>query len=323
MTPTTAISSSGARHNPFSDTELEHAVEILRKTHDPELVHGLERWCRDSRRRRLDEGKDSLGFVGYIDDGDTYVTMETFDWKRVRPGYKITSSSRKRKMMRYQIHYPLRHDEGPPWRLLVHRDTAPHLLPPMASASSIFAQRPFATLWKRIPICQFMPWMDVHYCQGVADILQNEPRARYVSLHQSPAFPFQGAKHPGPGGHSNVNTVTMVGESSWTCGYRQDYEEQVLPFISSESWRPDLVVVCAGYDALDSDELVSVFLQARDFGEMTRRLVNHLDDSMTAHRVPIVFGLEGGYQLGHRAGGGNMQQAVLETLLALGSNRDS
>ena len=43
-----------------------------------ELVAGLEQRCHSSRQRRVEEGKDPLGFVGYIDD-DTYVTTESFD----------------------------------------------------------------------------------------------------------------------------------------------------------------------------------------------------------------------------------------------------
>ena len=68
-----------------------------------------------------------------------------------------------------------------------------------------------------------------------------------------------------------------------------------LPFLSDEadSWgRPDIVIVCAGYDACTADEMADVMLQPQDFGEMAAELRRHLGPD-----VPICLGLEGGYEL--------------------------
>ena len=65
-------------HQPFSDEELRHARNMLVRAHSEDFVAGIEKRCRDSRQRRIDEGKVPLGFVGYLDD-DTYVTTESFD----------------------------------------------------------------------------------------------------------------------------------------------------------------------------------------------------------------------------------------------------
>ena len=65
-------------HQPFSDQELRHARKMLVKAHSEDFVAGIEKRCHDSRKRRIDEGKVPLGFVGYLDD-DTYVTTESFD----------------------------------------------------------------------------------------------------------------------------------------------------------------------------------------------------------------------------------------------------
>jgi acetoin utilization deacetylase AcuC-like enzyme len=64
-----------------------------------------------------------------------------------------------------------------------------------------------------------------------------------------------------------------------------------VPFCSSPDWKPDLVIVCAGYDALGSDELASCSLIAEDYMKMTAMLREHLDVN-----AKIVFGWEGGYQ---------------------------
>jgi acetoin utilization deacetylase AcuC-like enzyme len=88
-------------------------------------------------------------------------------------------------------------------------------------------------------------------------------------------------------------------------------------------WEPDVVVVSAGFDALDSDPLASVSLQASDFGRMAERLHEHLVRESSSplckkKRSPaIVLGLEGGYEIGEMAGGGNLPDAVVATIQAL------
>lgn len=95
-------------------------------------------------------------------------------------------------------------------------------------------------------------------------------------------------------------------------GFAQAFD-QALQFLCNEDWDPDVVIVCAGYDALDSDELASVCLQAADYRRMVDRLWDHLQ--ATAKKKPaIVLGLEGGYQINDMPGGNNLQGAVLETI---------
>ena len=65
-------------HQPFTEKELEYARSILVKTHSEEYVNNFEQRCRSSKQKRIDDGKDPLGFVGYIDE-DTYLTTETYD----------------------------------------------------------------------------------------------------------------------------------------------------------------------------------------------------------------------------------------------------
>jgi acetoin utilization deacetylase AcuC-like enzyme len=77
-------------------------------------------------------------------------------------------------------------------------------------------------------------------------------------------------------------------------------------------WEPNVVIVSAGFDALDSDELAGVSLVADDFSKMTQRLCDRL--SALSKKPAIVIGLEGGYQTSEMAGGGNLQQAVANTV---------
>lgn len=112
-------------------------------------------------------------------------------------------------------------------------------------------------------------------------------------------------------GGGNVLTLPMPADTTWTCGY-QTLFDQALDFCVSDEWQPDLVIVCAGYDALSSDELANCSLSAQDFGRMTRTLQQRLPP-----QTALMLGLEGGYQLGDVGPSGNLPQAVVETVRAL------
>ena len=75
--------------------------------------------------------------------------------------------------------------------------------------------------------------------------------------------------------------------------------------------------ISAGYDGLESDELASASLGAKDYGLMVDTLAQHLKSSIPQEaRFPgIVVGLEGGYQTSNEKN--SLQQAVYETVDSL------
>lgn len=297
-----------AGESSFSQDELDHARAMLVEAHTEELVLNMERRCRTSKQRRIEEGKPGLGFIGYIDD-DTFLTTESFDvclrataaWIRAvdlaLDGPKGASMALTR----------------PPGHHATKRLSNGFCLFNFSAAAALHALQRNPDLKVSI-----LDW-DVHYGQGVADIIQNCPRARYVSIHQTPAFPYLGETKKILGEHKNVLTIPILADNTWTCGYQHYFLNVALPFISDDTWKPDLVIVCAGYDALASDELASVSLTAFDFGKMTTTLLARIGrrSSGNENRAAIMFGLEGGYQLKHGAAGGNLADAVLETVKAL------
>jgi len=284
----------------FSEHELLHARDMLVEAHSEEFVSRLERRCRDSRQRRIDEGNTPLGFVGNIDD-DTYVTTETFNvclraaaaWIRAVDS-TMNDGSACMALTR------------PPGHHATKKLMNGFCLFNFAAAAALHAldKYPYANV-------SMLDW-DVHYGQGVADIVQYHARARYVSIHQLNAFPYMGETFQVSGEHRNIMTVPIPAETTWTCGYKEAYINKALPFVATPGeWEPDLVIVCSGYDALDSDELASVSLQAIDFGRMARLLREHTP------RAGLMLGMEGGYQLSNTAAGGNLADAVMETVKAL------
>jgi acetoin utilization deacetylase AcuC-like enzyme len=298
---------SSFTHAPFSEAELDHARTMLLKVHSEELVTNLESRCRNAKQRRLDEGKAPLGFVGYV-DADTFLTTETYDVCLRATAAWIRAVDHALAEPHSSAGFAL---TRPPGHHATFRLSNGFCLFNFAAAAAVHALESNPDL--RVSI---FDW-DVHYGQGVADIMQRYPRARYASIHQSPAFPYSGTKLEVQGEHNNILTVPIIAETTWTCGYREKFEGEVLPFLGSEWWKPDLLLVCAGYDALDSDELASVSLCAKDYAEMTKQLLQHLRGG--TKQTAVAMGLEGGYQLREQAGGGNLADAVDSTVHALSS----
>lgn len=292
---------------PFSDKELQYARTMLLKAHSPDFVANFETKCRESRQRRVEQGRDPLGFVGNIDE-DTFITTETFDiclraaaaWIRSIDAAMHTSNVSRAAMALTR----------PPGHHATYDTANGFCLVNFAAVAAIHAMESNPNL--RISV---FDW-DVHYGQGVANILQKYDRARYVSIHQSPAFPYLGGKYGISGDHQNILTIPIVADTTWSSGYKEKFERDVLSFIKSDNWQPDIVLICAGYDALDSDELASVGLVADDYGEMVQKLKHNLASDGNVS-IPIVLGLEGGYQLSEMAAGGNLGDAVVATIRAL------
>lgn len=307
---------------PFSEEELVHARSILLRTHQPDLVISLEERCRKAKEKRIAEGKEPLGHIGYI-DFDTFLTTHTYDvclramvaWIRA-VNYALSSSNIPSN----------RNNESPRSAMALTRPPGHHATYGLQNGFCVFNYAAAAAIHtvdssttaadapdgsnarpRKVSILDF----DVHYGQGVADIVKSHENIRFVSIHQTPAYPYEGEKLEVVGQHQNVMTIPMPPDTTWTCGYRDLYQK-ALEFCCNESWHPDLVIVCAGYDALASDHLASTSLIAEDYGRMVRLLREHV-----GNQVAIMFGLEGGYQLADSGPSGNLPDAVLETVKAM------
>lgn len=294
----------------LSPLELERARSLLVDAHSENYVSKLEERCRNSRRKRIEEGRNPLGFVGYVDD-DTYLTTESFDvclraagaWAR---GVDLLFDGRGGSGFRNAV--------------ALTRPPGHHATSSFANGFCLFN---FAAAAMRHALSSgyarrvsVLDW-DVHYGQGVADIVRTKEwgrDCRYVSMHQVPAFPYEGERRGFAGEFKNVLTVPIQPDSTWTCGYQDAFTQYALPFVRDDqgTWDPDLVIVCAGYDGLDSDELASTSLTAEDYGKMARLLRERIGPD-----TKVLVGLEGGYQLKERAAGGNLADAVVETVMAL------
>jgi acetoin utilization deacetylase AcuC-like enzyme len=148
---------------------------------------------------------------------------------------------------------------------------------------------------------------DVHHGNGTEDIFVEEPDVLYASLHEWPQYPGTGAPDftgRGRGTGSTVNVALSAGTGD--AEYLAAYRAQVAPAL--ERFRPDVILVSAGFDAHRDDPLGGLELTPSTFVAMTRHLM-----SITP-KVACV--LEGGYDLDAIA---TSSLRVLETLLGVGA----
>jgi acetoin utilization deacetylase AcuC-like enzyme len=124
---------------------------------------------------------------------------------------------------------------------------------------------------------------DVHHGNGTQTVVAQNPQMAYCSLHQSPYYPGTGRSIE-RGVHQNILNLPMQAGSTMA-DYQPLFETKVMPFLTE--FRPDLLIVSAGYDANQDDPLASISLKPEDFGVFT-------DYCLQVTRK-IVFGLEGGY----------------------------
>lgn len=127
---------------------------------------------------------------------------------------------------------------------------------------------------------------DVHHGNGTQDIFYRDPGVFFFSTHQWPLYPGTGTASEtgeGPGLGTTLNCPVPAG--SGRSEIFQAFEGQLLP--AMEKFRPELVLISAGFDSRRGDPLGSLLLEDADFADLTR-LVRGI-----CSRVISV--LEGGY----------------------------
>ena len=137
----------------------------------------------------------------------------------------------------------------------------------------------------RIAVIDF----DVHHGNGTQAAFEADDGLFYASTHQSPLYPGTGsASETGVGNIVNVPLRPMSGSSQ----FRAAMTERILPAL--DAFRPELVLISAGFDAHRSDPLAQLMLNEDDYTWITEKLIE------IAYRHAggrLVSALEGGYDL--------------------------
>jgi acetoin utilization deacetylase AcuC-like enzyme len=148
---------------------------------------------------------------------------------------------------------------------------------------------------------------DVHHGNGTQDIFYDDRSVFYFSTHQWPLYPGTGASTEtgrGPGLGATLNCPFPAGAG------RQEilgaFEQQLVPAMAA--FRPELILISAGFDSRIDDPLGGFTLSDDDFADMTHLLLRLARDYAGGRVVSV---LEGGY---NPAGLGSAANAHVQAL---------
>jgi acetoin utilization deacetylase AcuC-like enzyme len=139
--------------------------------------------------------------------------------------------------------------------------------------------------FERVAVVDF----DVHHGNGTQAAFEADDNLFYASTHQYPLYPGTGAaSETGVGNIVNVPLRPMSGSGP----FRVAMTGRVLPAL--DAFRPDLLLISAGFDAHRSDPLAQLMLEEADYTWITERLV---EIAFRHAEGRLVSTLEGGYDL--------------------------
>jgi len=138
----------------------------------------------------------------------------------------------------------------------------------------------------RIAIVDF----DVHHGNGTQTMTAGRPNWLYASTHQYPYYPGTGSVRERGEYNNVVNAPLNAGAGR--AEFRAAFEEAILPAL--DRFRPELLMISAGFDAHRSDPLAAIDLDEDDFAWATEALVGVAKRHSGGRIVSL---LEGGYDL--------------------------
>lgn len=139
---------------------------------------------------------------------------------------------------------------------------------------------------RRVAVIDF----DVHHGNGTQEMFWDDADAFYASTHQYPFYPGTGARRE-RGAHNNIVNVPLAAGSG-TDVFRPGFTDEILPALGV--FKPDFIIISAGFDAHRDDPLGQLRLSDTDFAWATAAI---MDLAKNACGKRVVSVLEGGYNL--------------------------
>ncbi len=131
---------------------------------------------------------------------------------------------------------------------------------------------------------------DVHHGNGTQDLLWDEARALVITSQQMPLWPGSGRPDE-TGAYENILNIPLV-PGTGGAEMRAAYETQVFPRL--RAFKPELIIISAGFDAHQDDPLANLNWSTGDFAWITEKLCQIAGEICKGR---IVSTLEGGYDL--------------------------
>jgi acetoin utilization deacetylase AcuC-like enzyme len=249
----------------------------------------LEQVERVHQRRLIDRVRAFAGRGGGMIDPDTYIRSRSYDIALLAAGGAVEA-----------VDAVLGGDADN--ALAVLRPPGHHATPRRSMGFCLFNNIAIAARHaltypsvERVMIVDY----DVHHGNGTQDVFYDDPDVLFISTHQHPFYPGTGVltdTGAGEGRGTTINVPLRAGTGD--AAFEAIYERVVWP--AARRFRPDLILVSAGFDAHYADPLAMLQLDLRTFDHMARELIR-MAETLCDGR--IVFFVEGGYQLDALASG--------------------
>lgn len=246
-------------------------IAQLNQVHSLNLIHHIQRVSQSGG--------------GLLDGGDTYATPSSYDLARLAAGAAITAVDQ---IMTGQAQNGFALIRPPGHHAERERVSGFCLFNNVAAAAR---QAQVVHGAKRILIVDF----DVHHGNGTQDIFYDDDSVMFISTHlfiPRMFYPGTGSQKEfgnklGQGFTINIPLMPNVGD----VGYGLILTEIIRP--KAKAFKPDLILVSAGYDAHWQDPLAMAGLSLTGYAQLARGLVMLADELANGR---ILFVLEGGYQ---------------------------
>lgn len=241
-------------------------IDAIRAVHPDSYLAALEAACERG--------------PAYVDHGDTYVTPASYEAAMAAAGGALRA-----------LDAVLGGDGGPGFALVRppgHHATAIQAMGfCLLNNVAVCARAALARGLQRILIVDF----DVHHGNGTQAIFEEDPSVLYISTHQRGIYPgtgsrFEVGRMAGEGTTINIPLPPGTGDE----GFQRIMDGVIIP--AAERFRPELLLVSAGYDAHWNDPLASLGLSCSGYRRMAAGLAG-IANRWTEGRLLAV--LEGGY----------------------------
>lgn len=238
--------------------------EEVARVHPMQMIHGIEEACTQG--------------PGIIDHAPTFVTQTSYEDAMLAVGGVLTCTRA-----------VLNGDAANAFAIV--RPPGHHAEPGRAMGFCLFsniaiaAQDLLAKGLKRVMVIDY----DAHHGNGTQACLLNENRAGFISTHQWGIYPGTGWLDDAPHAKDRIVNVPLpahAGDETFSRIADQIFKPMVAAF------RPEMLLISAGFDAHWNDPITSLGLSTRGFYNVSKRLVEMAGETCNGR---IVFVLEGGY----------------------------
>lgn len=262
------------KSDPMTSTLTWHeprwaSEEEIRYNHTQEYI--------DLVRRKTAAGSASLGFP------DTGINSSSWDASLAAAGAVMSGVDMVMEGSAKNVFCPVR----PPGH---------HARPHMGMGFCVFNNVALAAwhAWAKYGLDRILiiDW-DGHHGNGLQEAFYEYSEVFFFSIHQDMWYPFTGSRHETGEGEGRGMTMNFP-FPAWSnaLDILPAFTRHLVP--AMEKYRPGLVLVSAGFDALQGDPLVRLGLKVDDFAVMTR-IAMDIADRYAQGR--LVSALEGGYDL--------------------------